>query len=254
MAEPALQRTGETEPLGEVKAGGGGERHEGEERRGVAGFPATPQAWRYATQYVRSANRVCSEQAAESMPGCGWRDSNPHGLAPRALRTHRVYQFRHTRTAIRQSAAIGCCDATRQRTMPLAGKSVWRWADHRLTQVLQMGSEKCGTSCRVREALVEGMVDSAPPTMTTGRQSAPACRYLLRAGQPMPAGDHAPYGRATASSRLTVADITRVVLRLLVNTSVRPSGVQCTLPSKASVVVVRRRVTPCGNDTVIRLM
>jgi hypothetical protein len=57
-------------------------------------------------------------------PGCGWWESNPHGLSPRALRVLRVCQFRHTRTASGTSATTGNPGADRQRAMPLAGDRV----------------------------------------------------------------------------------------------------------------------------------
>jgi hypothetical protein len=50
-----------------------------------------------ATQRPRNASIICGGHCAESMPGCGWGDSDSHGLAPNPLRRRCVYQFRHTR-------------------------------------------------------------------------------------------------------------------------------------------------------------
>lgn len=58
------------------------------------------------------------------MPGCGWRESNPHGLPPRALPMSGVYQFRHTRTIVSMLAPLARTTRPRQRAIPLAGVNV----------------------------------------------------------------------------------------------------------------------------------
>src|SRR6266568_3901178 len=74
--------------------------------RGAASFRfATPQAWRTTTRHTDTVTRLYESLTTKSRPGCGWGDSNSHGLAPRTVSVCCVYQFRHTRTAFRQSAA-----------------------------------------------------------------------------------------------------------------------------------------------------
>ena len=77
-----------------------------------------------ATQHVRNVPTRYNGTCAESMPGCGWGDSNSHELALNTFRTCCVYQFRHTRHHVLALWGSGCCDASSQRAMPLAGT---RW-------------------------------------------------------------------------------------------------------------------------------
>lgn len=66
-----------------------------------------------------SASRV----NAAHVPGCGRRDSNPHGLSPRNLPSCCVYQFRHARTTSAQRRHW------RQRRVPASGECHWRSQD-----------------------------------------------------------------------------------------------------------------------------
>src|SRR5713101_5889808 len=78
------------------------------------------------------------------MPGCGWWDSNPHGLAPRTLPTTGVYQFRHTRTIVSMLAPLACNDATPAASDTAGrGKLSWRSAQRR-TEKRQDEAKKGG--------------------------------------------------------------------------------------------------------------
>jgi hypothetical protein len=56
--------------------------------------------WRGGTHHANRSQRtpsIVSARLPAQQPGCGWRDSNPHGLTPKPLRAVRVYRFHHTR-------------------------------------------------------------------------------------------------------------------------------------------------------------
>lgn len=55
----------------------------------------------------RASQDALNDRAESREPGCGWGESNSHGLSPQALRGLGVYQFRHTRTVLRQAGATG---------------------------------------------------------------------------------------------------------------------------------------------------
>ena len=89
--------------------------HNGESlkmERSRAMKPATFGVARIPTRSVRNGTpSICSAGTQAQEPGCGWRDSNSHGLSPTPLRTKRVYQFRHTRyrgTLTRPVTATPC--------------------------------------------------------------------------------------------------------------------------------------------------
>jgi hypothetical protein len=65
--------------------------------KGAAEFRDPFSCGRLAARPTRNVTSVYCDQLAESMPGCGWGESNSHGLAPSMLRAGCVYQFRHTR-------------------------------------------------------------------------------------------------------------------------------------------------------------
>ena len=83
----------------------------------------TPATFCVANKPTRSTRNgmpsIRSAQGKWQEPGCGWRDSDSHGLSPTPLRVERVYQFRHTRyrgTLTRPVAATLCS----QGIVPLA--------------------------------------------------------------------------------------------------------------------------------------
>src|SRR5436309_539951 len=99
---------------------------------------------------------MCSgRQSGVKSPGCGWWDSNPHGLAPRILRESCVYQLRHTRTASAVDVN-GNRDAARQAAVPLAGTSVVTLRCSCATQLTRRGSKQ-----RLAIALFTAVVSSA---------------------------------------------------------------------------------------------
>lgn len=78
-------------------------------RRKGRGNPAAPRCAAEPrstlTAWVQYPSVAAPSQGG--WPGSGWRDSNPHGLAPHTLSTCCVCLFRHTRTVLRQSADTG---------------------------------------------------------------------------------------------------------------------------------------------------